>query len=225
MVFPVLMFPAAILYGLAELLIPEMARCNAAGSSARIRHLSERSLLLALIYGCFCGGILFLQAQPLCMRLYHTHQAGQYLRWFAVLAPMLYCDAITDAMTKGLGQQKICVRNNIITSALDVVLLFILLPHYGMRGYFFSFLVTHLLNFLLSIWLLHKLVGKIIPFRTAFSCVFATVLAAAAATFVRSGLFVCLCFSLLFGALLVLLGVVKRADLAWLKGLVLPKIV
>ena len=225
MVFPVLMFPAAILYGLAELLIPEMARCNAAGSSARIRHLSERSLLLALIYGCFCGGLLFLQAQPLCMRLYHSHQAGQYLRWFAVLAPMLYCDAITDAMTKGLGQQKICVRNNIITSALDVVLLFILLPHYGMRGYFFSFLVTHLLNFLLSIWLLRKLVGKIIPLRTSFFCVLATALAVAAAAFVRSGSFVCLCFSLLFGALLVLLGVVKRADLAWLKGLVLPNIV
>lgn len=32
MVFPILMFPAAILFSLAELLIPELARCAAAGS-------------------------------------------------------------------------------------------------------------------------------------------------------------------------------------------------
>ena len=223
MVFPVLMFPAAILFGLAELLIPEMARCNAAGSQNRIRHLSERSLLLALIYGCMCGGILFLAAEPLCIRLYKTPEAGEYLRWFAVLAPMLYCDAITDALTKGLGQQKICVRNNIITSALDVILLFILLPHYGMQGYFTSFFITHLLNFALSIGLLVKLVGKVIPMQTAFACLLAALGAVIAASFVKSVL-ACLCFVLLFGALLILLGVIKGADFAWVKGLVRPKI-
>ena len=36
MVFPVLMFPACILFGLAELLIPELARCAASGSKKRI---------------------------------------------------------------------------------------------------------------------------------------------------------------------------------------------
>ena len=220
MVFPVLMFPAAILFGLAELLIPEMARCSAAGSSARIQHLSERSLLLALIYGCFCGSILFLFAEPLCTRLYDTPDAGKYLRWFAVLAPMLYCDAITDAMTKGLGQQKICVRNNIITSAMDVVLLFILLPRYGVQGYFASFLITHLLNFALSILLLWKHVGNVIRFRTALGCAFSAAGAVIAASFVKSGLLSCICFLLLFSALLTLLGTIKRQDLIWFKGLI-----
>ena len=124
MVFPVLMFPAAILFGLAELLIPELARCNAANSTKRICYLTQKSLILSLIYGCLCGGILFLAADTLCSKLYHTIEAGIYLRIFAVLVPMLYCDAIVDAMTKGLGQQKICVRYNILTSSMDVLLLF-----------------------------------------------------------------------------------------------------
>ena len=56
MVFPILMFPLAILFGLAELLIPEFARCAAAGSERRIRYLAKRSLRLAMLYGCFfCG--------------------------------------------------------------------------------------------------------------------------------------------------------------------------
>jgi stage V sporulation protein B len=57
MVFPVLMFPAAILFGLAELLVPELARCAAAGSSQRINYLARRSIQIAMLYGFyFCGG-------------------------------------------------------------------------------------------------------------------------------------------------------------------------
>lgn len=223
MVFPVLMFPAAILFGLAELLIPEMARCNAAGSHRRIRHLTEKSLLLALLYGCFCCGILFLSAEELCIRLYHTPEAGKYLRSYALLAPMLYCDAIVDAMTKGLGQQKICVRYNIVTSAMDVVLLFLLLPKYGMDGYFLSFFVTHLINFLLSIRLLQKLTGKLLPFHIWSLCLMATAGSVFAARWVSSPACSCAAFALLFFCLLVLFGVIDKNELRWLKGLIMPQ--
>ena len=220
MVFPVLMFPAAILFGLAELLIPELARCNAAGSTKRIHYLAGRSLRIALIYGCVCGGILFLAADSLCAKFYHTVEAGRYLRWFAVLAPMLYCDAIVDAMTKGLGQQKKCVRNNIITSALDVVFLFILLPKYGMTGYFVSFFVTHLLNFVLSVCLLKKLIGKIFPVLTALLCLITATVSMMAAWLVSSALGGSITFVLLFAALLVLFGIVDKHDIQWIKGLI-----
>lgn len=220
MVFPVLMFPAAILFGLAELLIPELARCNAAGSQKRIRHLSEKSLLLALIYGTMCGGILYIAADALCFSLYKTPDAGSYLRRFALLAPMLYCDAIVDAMTKGLGQQKKCVRNNIITSAMDVAFLFVLLPKYGMTGYFVSFLITHLVNFILSVRLLRKFVGKIIPMGTTVLCLIAAVCSVFAAQLVSTALGGCLAFLLLFTALLVLFGIISKRDIRWLKGLV-----
>ena len=60
MVFPVLMFPACILFGLTELLIPELARCSAAGSRQRICYLVRRSLRIALLYGLVFG----LQREP-----------------------------------------------------------------------------------------------------------------------------------------------------------------
>jgi O-antigen/teichoic acid export membrane protein len=69
---------------------------------------------------------------------------------------MLYCDAIIDAINKGLGQQKVCVRINIFTSVVDVVGLFLLLPLWGMEGYFISFLISHGVNIILSLALLLK---------------------------------------------------------------------
>lgn len=220
MVFPVLMFPAAILYGLCELLIPELARCNAAGSRQRIRYLTRRSLRVALLYGCFFGGLMYLLSGPLCMALYGSRDAGIYLQRFSLLVPMLYCDTVTDAIIKGLGQQKISVRYNIVTSFLDVALLFLLLPRYGMGGYYFSFLVTHLINFALSLRRL-MIISKVhFSFRKPLLCLAAAVLAVmlSGAFFVpwmQAGAFL-LCFF----SLLTLFRVVGKEDLQWLKGLV-----
>ncbi len=223
MVFPVLMFPAAILYSLAELLIPELARCAAAGSQRRIRYLTKRSLRLALLYGCACGGILYLCGEGLCQWLYNSPQAGIQLQLYAFLAPMLYLDAITDAVNKGLGQQKISVRINILTAALDVLFLYLLLPEFGMKGYFISFLVTHLLNFMLSLWLLLKSSQIEISVRAVIFTLAATAAAGFGAGLVPLGVFRIVAFFAIFVSLLVLLQVVSKEDLQWLRGLVQKK--
>jgi stage V sporulation protein B len=219
MVFPVLMFPAGILYGLSDLLIPELARCNAAGSHIRIRYLARRSLRVALVYGIACGGVLFLLADVLCLGLYRNEAAGEYLRWFALLAPMLYCDAIIDAMNKGLGQQKICVRYNILTSAMDVALLFLWLPKFGMKGYFASFLITHVINAALSLRLLLKNTGLKIPLRTpitaAGSLILAVLLAERIGNLVlKTAIFLAAVLGLLYGS-----GILYQEDALWLRGL------
>jgi len=219
MVFPVLMFPAAILFGLAELLIPELARCAAAGSKIRIQYLTKRSLRVALLYGCCFCGLEYLLAGDLCMALYGDPAAGAYLKKFSVLIPMLYCDAITDAMTKGLGQQKACVRYNIITSGMDVVFLYLLLPKYGMEGYFFSFLVTHLFNFLLSLRRLLKITGKVISVRIPFFACLATACAVWTASHLGSAPAKIIAFLTVLGCLLFLLKVLSKEDIFWIKGL------
>ena len=223
MVFPVLMFPAAILFGLAELLIPELARCAAGESKRRIRYLVRRSLRVAMVYGCLFSGLMFLLAQPLCIALYGNSEAGIFLRKFSVLIPMLYCDAITDAMTKGLGQQVACVRYNILTSALDVVFLYLLLPRYGMDGYFFSFLVTHLLNFALSLRRLVKISGCKLRLRTPILAALGTVCAVWAAGFLSAPIAQAVAFIVIFVCLLFLCRVLHREDIAWLKGLIRKK--
>ena len=223
MVFPVLMFPAAILFGLAELLIPELARCAAAGSRKRIAYLVRRGLRVSMVYGCIFCGLMYLLSSELCTALYGNREASTYLRRFSLLIPMLYCDAITDAMTKGLGQQKICVRYNILTSAMDVVFLYILLPRYGMDGYFVSFLVTHLINFILSLGRLLKISGKVLSPLVPLASICAAGLGIFAASFVGDPIAKCFAYLAVLGCLLFLLGIISKEDIRWLKGLVIKK--
>lgn len=220
MVFPVLMFPAAILYALAELLIPELARCNAAGSTKRIRYLTRRSLRIAMLYGCLFSGLMILAAEPLCARLYKNTLAGYWLKRYAVLIPMLYCDAITDAITKGLGQQTACVRYNILTSAMDVAFLYLLLPKYGMTGYFISFTVTHVLNFALSLRRLLKITNRKPRLHVILRSAAASAAAIMLCSLIPSYILGCICYPIVLLCLFTLCNITGTGDLKWLKGLV-----
>jgi len=145
------------------------------------------------------------------------------MRLYALLIPMLYCDLLTDAMTKGLGQQKICVRYNILTSFLDVVFLYFLLPVYGMMGYYVSFLVTHLLNFILSLRRLLKITEEKLPFHVqllaAASAIFATRICSLAGSAAVRGI----CYPLILGNLLFLLRILDSKDLKWVCSLIRKK--
>jgi len=220
MVFPVMMFPSAILSSLAEVLIPELARCAAVGSRKRIRYLVRRNLRSALFYGLCCGGLLYLLAEPLCAWLYPGEEIAGLMKRFAVLVPMLYCDLLADAMTKGLGQQAACARYSVISNVLDVSVMYFLLPKYGIDGYFFSFALTHAVNFALSLRKVLSISGVqpsrrfllLAPFCAAFAvfggrCFTGPIRRSAAFL----GLFFSLCFYL---------GLLDRSDIRWLKGLI-----
>ena len=222
MVFPVIMYPACILFALAELLIPEMARCNASANKKRILYLTGRSLKITLCYGLLFSGWIFLCAENLCLKLYGNTEAVISLRLYSLLIPMLYCDILIDAMTKGLGQQKICVLYNIITSFLDVVLLFILLPKYGMNGYFISFTITHALNFILSLQRLMKISGYPVPGYVPMLAVSAALLSGVPASLISSVPIRLASFTVILGCILYLFGLIHREDLHWIINLVFP---
>ena len=223
MVFPIVMFPAALLFGLTELLVPELARCTAAGSMPRVRYLVRKALRAALVYGTAAGGIICLLSEFLCLRLYRSMDAAVALRAYSLLIPMLYCDIITDAMTKGLGQQSVCVRYNILTSFLDVVFLYFLLPRYGMDGYFFSFLVTHLINFILSLRRLLKITAISIPLHLPILTAAAMIFGIYVSGFASNPLIGSGGYLLILGSLLYLFGVLRKEDLRWAKGLIYKK--
>ena len=145
------------------------------------------------------------------------------LKRYALLIPMLYCDAITDAMIKGLGQQTISVRYNIITNMLDVLLLYLLLPDYGMAGYFASFLVTHAINFGLSLQRLLKITGERLPLHIPVLSLTAGVVAAWGASVMDGAGGRIGTFFLLVGSVLYLMGILRREDIRWICGLLKGK--
>ena len=230
MVFPVMMFPSTVLFAVSDLLVPELARCRAEKKQERIDHLISTCLRMGILYAGVVAGMLFVLARPLGVLVYDSQEAGLYLRIFAPMVLMLYMDCIVDGMHKGMGQQVYCVKVNTLTSLLDVVFLFLLLPKYGITGYFISFLVTHAINFYLSIRKLLQLANAAPTLRFLFLAACSVIAAAAATSRMlpenTSWLHILICggfYLAMLGFLLIVTGSWQEKDHRWLKHALMPK--
>ena len=173
---------------------------------------------MTLLYGLICGVVMFLLAEQQCGRLYPDQPIVSLMRRFALLVPMLYCDLIADAMTKGLGQQAACARYSIISNLLDVGLMFFLLPRYGIDGYFFSFALTHGVNFALSLRRILRIgtvrCSSLFPALTLGAAVFAVF----GGSFFTGPIRRTAAFLGLFFGLCFYTGALGKGDLRWLQS-------
>lgn len=151
MVFPILMFPAALLYSVSDLLVPELSRSRAMRRNLRIVDLTDKCVRMGFLFAAAVSGFFLVNANALGQLVYKSADAGRFLRVFAPMVLMLYLDAIVDGMLKGLAEQVSCVRYNTFTSVLDVVLLWLFLPAFGINAYIAIFAVTHAVNLFLSV--------------------------------------------------------------------------
>lgn len=169
MVIPVLMFPAAALAAFGGLLVPELTEFQKLKKERDINRVVSRALRLTLIFGIGATGIFFAFSQELGTAIYHSGDAGLFIRFLAPLVVVMYADSVTDAMLKGLNQQVYSMRYNIIDSAVSVMMIYVLLPRFGVNGYVAVIFITELLNAFLSINRLIKVTNfKINLFREVF---------------------------------------------------------
>ena len=151
MVFPIILFPTALIGSFSGLLVPEMAECRARGNQREIAYIAERVFSIALWFSIGTSAILCCFAEEFGMVIYHNAHAAKYIRMLAPLIPVMYLDTTTDAMLKGLGQQVHSMVINIADAAISVILVYLLLPHMGIEGYILTVYIAELFNAVCSI--------------------------------------------------------------------------
>ncbi len=151
MVYPLVFFPSAVLSAFAGLLVPEFAEFHARGDREKIRETASRVMRLSLFFSIGVSGIFISFAYEIGTSLYPGTDAAALLARIAPLIPVMYMDSAVDSMLKGLGEQLYCMRVNIVDSLCCLILVVILLPRFGLGGYFLVQYVCELLNATLSI--------------------------------------------------------------------------
>ena len=186
------------------------------GRRLRVADLTDKCLRLCMLFAAGTAGILFVCADELGMWLYQSAEAGYYLKLFSPMVLMLYLDAIVDGMLKGLAEQVSCVRYNTATSLLDVLLLLILLPRWGIGGYVFSFAVTHGINLYLSLRRLCKVSRHRVKWRTLCAPVLCLGISVPLSYVAPTGLTRTILFSALLCACFCLCDAFPQRDRIWL---------
>ena len=163
MVLPLVLYPAALMTALAELLIPELTECQMRGDQARIHWIVTRVLKLSFLFAVCVMGVLFCFAEPLGMTFYHSEEVVFYVKLFSPLVLVMYMDTIVDGMLKGLGEQFQSMKYNVIDAFASVCLVYFLIPVFGIKGYVMTVMVSEVLNFSLSLGRLIRITRLTLP--------------------------------------------------------------
>ncbi len=152
MAFPIVLFPAVFITSFSGLLIPEIAESRAAGNKNTVKSIQRRTLRLTLLFSIGVGGIMLCFAKELGAIIYpNTPEAANFIAYLAPLIPIMYLDSMTDAMLKGMGQQFYSMMVNIIDAMISVILVWLVLPRYGIYSYIFIIYACEVLNTALSV--------------------------------------------------------------------------
>lgn len=158
MVMPILNFPAALIASFSNLLVPEVAEWRATGKTKEIAKLTGRVLRVTMLFALPVSAAFICFGAELGGAVYGNPEAGKMLWIMAPLTPILYLDTVADALLKGMDQQVAVMRYSIIDSTLSVLLLYTLLPLFGVKGYITVLFFTSFVNASLSISRLTKVV-------------------------------------------------------------------
>ena len=151
MVYPLIFFPSAVLSAFAGLLVPEFAEYQARGDHEKIRSVAAKVMGTSLLFSIGVAGIFISFSYDIGTSLYPGTDAALQLSKIAPLIPVMYLDSAVDSMLKGLGEQVYCMRVNIADSLCCLLLVLILIPRFGLTGYFLVQYACELMNAALSI--------------------------------------------------------------------------
>ncbi|MBE6628212.1 MAG: hypothetical protein E7629_04725 [Ruminococcaceae bacterium] len=228
MALPIILYPAALISSFSGLLVPTLAECAVKKETRRISYMISRVWSLSLLFSFGVAGILICFSEEFGQLLYPGTQTGHFIRILAPLIPIMYIDTATDAMMKGLGEQIFSMNVNIMDALISVILVWLLIPRYGIFGYLIAIYFSELFNTTLSI---HRLlcISKT-PVRL-LKWVYKPLIGIVGATVLGKLLFTalplplcggtvalhCLLVLMIYLALLLLLGGVEKEDLFWLR--------
>jgi stage V sporulation protein B len=158
MAMSIVFFPFIIVMSMATILTPDISKSISKNDynalENRIMEVIKISFLLGISTMIVCLSI----GGSLGKLFFDRYDLGIYIRLAALSAPFMYMSGSTFGILNGLGKQKSLLVNSVITSFLQLILLYVLLgiPNINILGYGITLLITSIVGFILNINVIKK---------------------------------------------------------------------
>lgn len=151
MAMPIVMFPSSFIIAVASLLIPEFSRYYIKNDYKKIRLYTDKLLVGTFLFSLVITLFFCIFGNYLGQLIYHSLEAGIYIKIFSLLIPFMYVDIIIDNILKGLDAQSDVMIINIIDLIVSTTFIFLFVPILGIKGFIISIFISEILNLCLSL--------------------------------------------------------------------------
>jgi stage V sporulation protein B len=144
----IVFFPAIIIGSIITVLIPDLSQNISKKDFYTVENRIHQVLGVSFVLGLATCVICICIPENLGMLFYKRTDLGGYIRFAALSAPIFYTANTTFGILNGLGRQNIILRNSLIVSVLELVLLYILtgIPTINIYGFGITLITTGFLT-------------------------------------------------------------------------------
>lgn len=152
MAIAIAFFPLIIVSSISTLLIPDISQNLSKKDFSSVEKRIQWVLKISFILGMSTLIICLVLGDDLGKMFFKRDDLGDYIRFAALSTPVLFTMVSSIGILNGLGKQSIILRNSIISSVLELILLFILtgIPSINIYGYGINIFITSCLLLIMN---------------------------------------------------------------------------
>ncbi len=150
MVMPLIVFPLTLLSSCFTLLVPEISRAFAIKNDLRLKTLVTRVYRFCSLLGFLVWCVFWVFGDKLIALVYKAPQFSVYAKAIAVITPMMFLDSVSCGILNGMGKQPRLLCYSLADSLGRLVLIYFLMPRYGINALIFIIIASNLFTFLLT---------------------------------------------------------------------------
>ncbi len=223
---PLLMLPSFITNSLSTSLVPAISEANSQNNMRLVEYRLQQALRFVFISGGLAVVILYILADPMMKVMYGSTSGSQFIKLMAPFFLLHYCQAPLQAALQALNLARAAMINSLIGAVVKTTVIFILAsqPAFGINGVAMGLLVGFILVTFLHFATIIKSISFSFYIRDYVKTLFVIVTSGLAGQWVLQSLpadqslalkviFVSLSVSIIYLALVLLLGLLHKDEL------------
>lgn len=148
----IVFFPSTILNSISIVLIPDLSEKLSSKDYFLVENRISQVLKISAFLGITTMAVCFMFPHQLGQIFYKRNDLGNYIRFASMCAPLSFLSIATFGILNGIGKQNIILKNSIIVSIEDLILVYILtaIPSINIYGCGISLIITSATSFILN---------------------------------------------------------------------------
>lgn len=159
MALPLIFFPSSFLSAISTMLVPEISEAAALSHRQTIQSETQRTINLTFMLSILIASVFLINGKQLGQIVYNDKDVGLIIQILAPIIPFMYLESVTDGILKGLNQQKHSFLYNVVDSIIRIVLIYLLVPRFGLYGFLGIMILSNTLSSCLNLCRLVKISG------------------------------------------------------------------
>lgn len=159
MAIPLIQLPSALLIAISTSLIPTITESSTLGNKKQIVQTISIVLSLTSVIGIGAASLFAVFPHEISVAIYNRYELGGLLIKLSPICPLLYIQIILSGILNGFGEQVFIFKNNMLSSVINILFIFYLVPLYGADAYILGWFISLAVVILTSLYKVKKLSG------------------------------------------------------------------